>query len=53
MRIYYKKLGGHYHCRVFLNGKMGDLVAAERDSFKFQYCFQSTTVQFIPEPEET
>lgn len=28
-RIYYELRGAHYHCRVFYNGKLGDLVFAE------------------------
>lgn len=31
MRIYYQLRGAHVHCRVFLNGKAGDLVFAERE----------------------
>lgn len=32
MRLYWRKLGGHYHCRLFSgNGKSGDLVFDERE----------------------
>lgn len=50
MRIYYKLLGGHYHCRVFFNGKAGDLVVADREWKEFQASFASH-VRWIVEPE--
>lgn len=31
MRIYWQLRGAHVHCRVFLNGKAGDLVFGERE----------------------
>ena len=31
MRIYYKRVGAHIHCRVFTNGKNGDLVFSETE----------------------
>lgn len=31
MRIYFCKRGAHIHCRVFTNGKNGDLVFDERE----------------------
>ena len=31
MRIYWQKRGGHIYCRVFTNGKNGDLVFDERE----------------------
>jgi len=43
IRIRYKKLGGHYHCRVFIAvrnnytfAKCGDLVFREEDPSNFR-----------------
>lgn len=47
MRIYYKLLGSHYHCRVFFNGKAGDLVVGASEWGGFQRCFNVQHVQFI------
>lgn len=48
MRIYYKLLGGHYHCRVFFNGLSGNLVVGEREWNEFRSYFGGRT-NFIPE----
>jgi hypothetical protein len=46
MRIYFKLLGAHYHCRVFFNGKCGDLCVGEKEWAEFQACFSSFTQWF-------
>lgn len=49
MRIYYKLLGGHYHCRVFINGaKSGDLCCRESEWTQFMLSFD-VRVQWIEE----
>lgn len=53
MRIYYRLMGGHYRCRVFMNGKMGELVVAEKEWDTFKSMFSSPLVEFTPEAEVT
>jgi hypothetical protein len=50
VRIFYKKLGGHYHMRLFLHGKLGDLCVGERDWDDFRACFGASAF-FIEETE--
>ena len=51
MRIYYKLLGGHYHCRVFFNGLSGNLVVGEREWDEFRSCFGTKAI-FLPEASD-
>lgn len=47
MRVYYKLLGGHYHCRVFMNGGLcGTLVSRESEWMDFKTSF-GWTVEFV------
>jgi hypothetical protein len=51
VRIYFIKLGAHYHMRVFTDvGKMGDLCAAERDWQRVRDAFTNAT--FIEEGKD-
>lgn len=56
-RVRWKRLGGHYHCRVFSAenpagtfAKLGDLVMDERDWESFQMLFGSL-IQLLPEEQ--
>lgn len=49
MRIYYKLLGRHYHCRVFFNGKSGELVCSEDEWPAFRRSFSSTVTWIMEE----
>jgi hypothetical protein len=51
MRIYYKLLGGHYHCRVFFNGKSGDLVVGKDEWAAFRRSF-AARVSWIDETND-
>lgn len=46
LRIYYKKMGAHYHMRVFFHGKMGDLCVDE-DSWPFFRSLFNEHVEWI------
>ena len=54
LRIRYKKLGGHYHCRVFIGvpgntfAKVGDLILDEVDWDQIEHMFRSNH-EFINE----
>lgn len=53
IRIYYEKLGGHYHCRVFTGltltsvAKSGDLVFRENEWDQFRIAMSKTDIEFI------
>lgn len=56
IRIYYKKLGGHIHCRVFLGkaknmtfNKSGELVLSEGEQWDTFRDILQSAVEFIPE----
>lgn len=52
MRIYYKLAGAHYHCRVFFNGKSGDLVCGQDEWAAFRRCF-GAAVQWIEDEKSS
>jgi hypothetical protein len=53
MNIYWKKLGGHIHMRVFINGaKMGDLCCRESEWKEVQAGFSILHTHIIPDAEE-
>lgn len=51
MKIYWKLLGAHYHCRVFFNGKSGDLVCGFDEWREFRTSF-THNVTWIDESNE-
>jgi hypothetical protein len=57
-RIYYKKLGGHVHCRVFCGpqegalGKCGDLSFREREFTEFTRLRKVLAMDFRNEIDE-
>lgn len=52
MRIYFKVLGGHVHCRVFTVGSMcGTLVFTVNEWTYVQTHFNAASVAFIDETE--
>lgn len=53
MNIYWKLLGGHYHCRVFMNGaKCGDLCCRKEEWKEFRAAFSINEVRWQEEAEE-
>jgi len=51
MRIYWQLRGAHVHCRVFLNGKAGDLVFAEREWPTVREALEQIAI-VLPEAED-
>jgi hypothetical protein len=58
-RIYWQKIGGHTHMRVFAGrkdatlGKCGDLVMRNEEFLVFNERLWTVNVEFIQEPIET
>lgn len=51
MIVYWKQLGSHIHCRVFVNGaKSGDLVVTEDEWADFMSNF-TLAVHFCRDPD--
>lgn len=50
IKLYYEKRGAHVHCRVFFNGKAGDLVFCEREWEAVRLRLE-LSVEVIPEGE--
>lgn len=52
MRIYYQLRGAHYHCRVFMHGKCGDLCVGQDDWIEFRASFNINFVTWIEEGKD-
>lgn len=51
IRIFYQKLGGHMHMRVFVGtgSKSGDLCVRDNEWMSFKAQFKGASVEFIDE----
>lgn len=49
MKVYFRKLGGHVHCRVYVGGALSGTLVFSRDEWKDSGHWFTANVAFIDE----